>query len=66
VQPKSEIIVNIKNLSLYLKKNQILKNIDLQVSLGDKVGLIGPNGSGKTSLLRVLAGIHKKDILEWL
>ncbi len=66
MQPKSEIIVNIKNLSLYLKKNQILKNIDLQVSLGDKVGLIGPNGSGKTSLLRVLAGIHKKDILEWL
>ena len=59
MQLKSEIIVKIRNLSLYLKNHQILNNIDLQVSQGDKVGLIGPNGSGKTSLLRVLAGIYK-------
>ena len=59
MQLKSEIIVNIQSLSLYLKNHQILNNIDLQVSHGDKVGLIGPNGSGKTSLLRVLAGIYK-------
>jgi lipopolysaccharide transport system ATP-binding protein len=36
-----------------------LENISLSVSSGDRVGLIGANGSGKTSLLKVLAGIYK-------
>ncbi len=34
----------------------IAKPFDLEIRSGERIGLIGPNGSGKTSLLRVLAG----------
>ena len=37
---------------------QTIKNVSLEINSGEKVGLIGGNGAGKTSLLRVLAGIY--------
>ena len=35
-----------------------LKNISMEITSGERVGLIGSNGAGKTSLLRILAGIY--------
>ena len=34
----------------------LFENLSLSLSEGDRTGLIGPNGSGKTSLLEILAG----------
>tara|TARA_A100001015_G_scaffold318506_1_gene438601 strand:- start:2375 stop:3094 length:720 start_codon:yes stop_codon:yes gene_type:complete len=51
--------------SIISKKNDItplpfsLKNINLDLKSGDKIGLIGRNGAGKTTLLRVIAKILK-------
>lgn len=36
-----------------------LDNVNLRLEAGDRVALIGPNGGGKTSLLRVIAGIYE-------
>lgn len=36
-----------------------LNNIDLKINSGDRVGIIGHNGSGKSSLLQVIAGIYE-------
>jgi len=38
-------------------KRTILKNISLNFFPGDKIGVLGLNGSGKSSLLRVIAGV---------
>ncbi len=48
-------LLNITNLNLMLSQKEIFKELNLQVENGDRIGLIGPNGSGKTSLLRVIA-----------
>jgi ATP-binding cassette subfamily F protein 3 len=49
-------LVSINNLSLTFSGKEVFNNIGFQVRPGDRLGLIGPNGSGKTSLLRLIAG----------
>ena len=40
---------------------QVLDHVSLVVSPGDRIGIVGPNGIGKSTLLRVLAGIEAPD-----
>lgn len=52
----NEIII--KNINIYTPNNELLlKNISLDLKNGNSLYIKGPNGSGKTSLLRVLSGI---------
>lgn len=50
------IEIEIKNLELQLSNTEILKNINLKVESGSIHCLVGPNGGGKTSLLRCILG----------
>ncbi len=43
----------------YPPQKQVLKNIYLSFFYGAKIGVLGLNGSGKSSLLRIIAGIDK-------
>ena len=47
-------LVTVLNLSLSFVGREILKEVNFQVEPGDRIGLVGPNGSGKTSLLRMI------------
>lgn len=40
-------------------KVEVLKNIDLAIAKGDRIAIIGPSGSGKSSLLHLLGGLDK-------
>ncbi len=43
------------------QKHRVLHNINLKVMKGDALGILGPNGTGKSTLLRTIAGILKPD-----
>ena len=51
----SEIII--ENLSITIKNNKILDNVNLTFESGHVYGLVGRNGSGKTMLLRAICGL---------
>ena len=56
-------IISLQNVSLTLKGNagnvNIIKNISLNIDQGESVGLIGPSGSGKSSLLMLAGGLER-------
>ena len=52
-------MIEINNLTLKLEDKNILNNINLSIDEGKIYGLIGPNGVGKTSLIKCLTGIYK-------
>lgn len=52
-------VIEIKDLSLTIKKTEILKNINISFEKGKIHGLIGRNGSGKTMLMKCICGFIK-------
>ncbi len=51
-------IIEIKNLSFSYEKQKILENINLEVQEKDFLAIIGPNGGGKSTLLKLILGIN--------
>jgi iron(III) transport system ATP-binding protein len=51
--------LTVRNLSLRLGDNEILKDVSVSVPAGQVVALLGPSGSGKTTLLRAIAGLER-------
>jgi zinc transport system ATP-binding protein len=52
-------ILEIKNLSAGYDESIVLKNINFQVNETDFIGIIGPNGGGKTTLIKSILGVIK-------
>ena len=52
----SASVLQVRNLAIDVAARRVLSDASFNVASGDKVGLVGRNGAGKTSLLKVLAG----------
>ncbi|HKP73796.1 MAG TPA: ATP-binding cassette domain-containing protein, partial [Pyrinomonadaceae bacterium] len=60
----NKVIYSMIGVSKFYDKKPVLKDIYLSYFYGAKIGVIGLNGSGKSSLLRILAGTDKEFIGE--
>ena len=56
----NKIIYSMIGVSKFYDKKPVLKDIYLSYFYGAKIGVLGLNGSGKSSLLRILAGVDKE------
>ena len=58
----NKVIYSMIGVSKYYDKKPVLKDISLSYFYGAKIGVLGLNGSGKSSLLRILSGVDKEFI----
>jgi len=54
-------MVNVYNLSVSFQGDYLFESVTFQLKPGDRVGLIGKNGAGKSTMLRILAGEQEYD-----
>ena len=63
-----EIIVEIKNASVFYNKRQILNNLNLKIKKQEILGMLGPNGVGKSTIFNLITGLkdlnHGEIIIE--
>ncbi|HHT9107166.1 MAG TPA: energy-dependent translational throttle protein EttA [Candidatus Wunengus sp. YC64] len=55
----NKVIYSMHKVSKHYEKKPVLRDISLSYFYGAKIGVLGLNGSGKSSLLRILAGVDK-------
>ena len=60
-QSTAEAILSAQNITKSYGSQPILKDLSLTIHAGERVGLIGRNGTGKSTLMRILAGLDKPD-----
>ncbi|GAB1433011.1 amino acid ABC transporter ATP-binding protein [Spirochaetota bacterium] len=54
-------MLSIKNLHKSFHHNEVLRGVDLEISKGDVLSIIGPSGAGKTTLLRCINFLERAD-----
>jgi ATP-binding cassette subfamily F protein 3 len=61
---KLMIEIALNSIEKYYGANHILKGVSFEVKSGDRVGLLGKNGAGKTALFKIIAGAENNDLGE--
>ena len=54
-------LLTIENLSKVFTERQVFDQADFSVNEGEKIGVIGVNGTGKSTLLKIIAGLEEPD-----
>jgi len=59
VSPSKNIVLEAKNISKYFGTITALENVNLTVKEGECLGVVGDNGAGKSTFMKVLSGLYK-------
>ncbi|MBQ1793852.1 MAG: ABC-F family ATP-binding cassette domain-containing protein, partial [Peptostreptococcaceae bacterium] len=54
-------LLTLENITKSYSEKQLVKDISLGINEGEKIGLIGVNGTGKSTLLKIIAGVEEPD-----
>ncbi|MGS0742305.1 ABC transporter ATP-binding protein [Glaciimonas sp. GG7] len=60
-QPNSALAIDVERINKYFGDKHVVKNLSLQVRHGEIFGFLGPNGSGKTTTIRMMCGLLTPD-----
>jgi ATP-binding cassette subfamily F protein 3 len=55
------LVIELKGASKAYGENAVLRGVDLHIERGDRLALVGPNGVGKSTLMRLLSGVEQPD-----
>lgn len=61
-------VLDLHNVSFSYNRSEFIKNLSVSINSGDFIGLVGANGSGKSTILRLAAGIlkpHSGEVTLW-
>ena len=58
---KSNPLVSVKKISLSFGKRKILDDVSFNINQGEILGLLGPNGVGKSTIFHLITGLIKPD-----
>jgi ATPase subunit of ABC transporter with duplicated ATPase domains len=66
-RPSGKEVLKVEGVSKAYEDNQVLEGVNLTVGRGDRLAIIGPNGIGKSTLLKILVGLTAADqgTIEW-
>ena len=56
-----QVLLDLRGISKHFGSNLVLDNIDLTVYQGEAIAIIGPSGTGKSTILRIIAGLLSPD-----
>lgn len=56
---EGETRLEMKGVSLFYRKTPVIENINVKISQGEVIALVGKNGAGKTTFSRAFCGLHK-------
>lgn len=54
------IILSVQNVAKSFGINAVLRDVSLTIQQGERIGLVGVNGCGKSTLMRIIAGLDSR------
>ena len=52
-----EVILKLDKISMFYNKRQILNNLNLEINKQEVLGMLGPNGVGKSTIFHIITGL---------